>query len=137
MNAPPQQNRVSVNIDDDVAWLTEQINALKELGRRDEDDEEKIYDVSIRWGTALAGRLRRLVHYSCAGQLNEADERRYKELCEELRGLSELINRFGFAQPIFTDSPPATAKRFRGPKRAKSPRGLLGRGRARNPSQPT
>ncbi len=135
MNAA-QEQRVLVSIDDDVALLTEQINALKELGRKDEVDEEESYDVSIRWGTALAGRLRRLAHYSSLGQLNEADEHRYQELCEELRGLSDLIDRFGFAQPVFTDSPPASAKRHRGSRRAKSRRGLLRRGRAENHSQP-
>jgi hypothetical protein len=130
-------NHVSVSIDDDVAYLTEQIDALKELGSKDEVDEDECYDVSIRWGTALAGRLRRLVHYVSLGQLNDADQLRYQALCEELRGLSGLIERFEFAQPVFTDSPPASAKRHRGPKRAKSRRGLLRRGRAGSPSQPT
>ncbi len=137
MNAAHEHHRVSVSIDDDVALLTEQIDALKELGRKDEVDEEENYDFSIRWGTALAGRLRRLVHYSSAGELDEADEHRYQALCEELRGLSDVIGRFGLAQPVFTASPPASAKRHRGPKRAKSRRGLLRRGRAESPSQPT
>jgi hypothetical protein len=122
-----EHNRAPVNIDDDVAWLTEQINGLKELGRKTEVDEEESYDFSIRWGTALSGRLRRLVHYSSVGRLDPADERRYQALCEELRGLSDLINRFGLAEPVFIDSPPASAKRHRGPKPAKSRRGLLGR----------
>ena len=137
MSGAPLPNHVSVSIDDDVAWLTEQIYALKELGRKDEVDEDERYDVSIRWGTALAGRLPRLVHYSSLGQLSDADQRRYQALCEELRGVSGLIEHFGFAQPVFTDSPPASAKRHRGPKRAKSRRGLLRRGRAGSPSPPT
>lgn len=137
MNAAQKQNRVSVNIDDDVAWLTEQVNALKELGRKDEVGEEESYDVSIRWGTALAGRLRRLVHYSSLGRLDEADEHRYQALCEELRGLSDLIDRFGFARPMFTDSPPASATRHRGPRRARSRLGLLRRGRAETGSPAT
>jgi hypothetical protein len=122
-----EHNRAPVNIDDDVAWLTDQINGLKELSRMTEVDEEESYDFSIRWGTALSGRLRRLVHYSSLGRLDPADESRYQALCEELRGLSDLINRFGLAQPVFTDSPPASAKRHGGPKPAKSRRGLLGR----------
>ena len=137
MSRAQQPTHVSVSIDDDVAWLTEQIDALKELGSKDEVDEDECYDVSIRWGTALAGRLRRLVHYSSLGQLNDADQRRYQALCEELHGLSGLIERFGFAQPVFTDSSPASAKRHPGPKRAKSRRGLLRPGRAESPSQPT
>lgn len=134
MSAAQEQNRGPVSIDDDMELLTEQIHALKELAQKDEVDEEESYDFSIRWGTALAGRLRRLVHYSSLGQLDEADERRYQALCEELRGLSDLIDRFGLAQPIFTDSPPASAKRHRGPRRAKSRRGLLRRGRGENPA---
>lgn len=136
MSGAQQHNRVSVSIDDDVAWLTEQIDALRQLGSKDEVDEEECYDVSIRWGTALAGRLRRLVHYSSLSQLNDVDERRYQELCDELRSVSGLTERFGFAQPIFTDSPPASAKR-QGPRLAKSQRELLRRGRAGSFSQPT
>jgi hypothetical protein len=131
------EQRVPVSIDDDVAWLTEQINALKELGGKEEVDEEESYDFSIRWGTALAGRLRRLVHYSSLGRLDQADERRYQALCEELRALSDLINRFRLAQPVFTDSPAPSAKRYRGPKRAKSRRGLLGRLRPGTDSRAT
>lgn len=127
MSGAQEHDRAPVNIDDDVAWLTDQINGLKELGCMTEVDEEESYDFSIRWGTALSGRLRRLVHYSSLGRLDPADESRYRALCEELRGLSDLINRFGLAQPVFADSPPASAKRHRGPKRAKSRRGFLGR----------
>ena len=61
----------------------------------------------------LAGRLRRLVHYSSLGRLDDVDERRFHALCDELRTLSHLIDRFRLAQPNFTDASPATAKRFR------------------------
>ena len=127
MSTAPEETSAPINVDDDVEWLNEQIQELKELGQKKELAEGESYDFSIRWGTALAGRLRRLVHYSSLGQLDEADERRYQALCEELRGLSGLIDRFELAQPVFTDSPPASAKRHRGPRRAKSRRGLLGR----------
>jgi hypothetical protein len=120
VSAAHEQNRISVSIDDDVAWLTEQINALKKLSCKDDVDEEECYDLSIRWGTALAGRLRRLVHYSSLGQLNDADQQRYYALRDEICGLSDSIHRFGFAQPVFADSPAASAKRHR----------LLRRGRA-------
>jgi hypothetical protein len=137
VNGTQEHNRVPVSIDDDVVWLTEQINDLKQLGRKTEVDEDESYDFSIRWGTALSGRLRRLVHYSSLGRLEPADERRYQALCEELRGLSDLIDRFELAQPVFTDSSPASAKRHRGPKPAKSRRGLLGRLGSRTDSRAT
>lgn len=113
-----------IGIDDDFEWINEQIQALRRLGQKDEVDEGESYDFSIRWGTALAGRLRRLVLYSTQGILTEADERRFSALCDELRGLSELIDRFELAHPVFTDPVPAKAKRHRGPRRSSSRRGL-------------
>jgi hypothetical protein len=110
---------VDIDIDNDVKLITEQIKALKELAQ--EDDEEPIsegqrYDFSIRWGTVLAGRLRRLVHYGSLDRLSDADVRRFRALCDELRTLSHLIDRFRLAQLNFTDAPPATAKPGRPPK---------------------
>jgi hypothetical protein len=105
------ENPVPITIDDDVAWLSEQIQALKQLGRQDDVTDGEKYDFSIRWGTALAGRLPRLVHYSSRGLLGEADERRFQALCDELRGLSDLIDRMGVAQPVFTEPKPATSRR--------------------------
>ena len=105
MSAAQDENRVPVSIDDDVEVLTEQIDALKELGREDEVDDDEIYDLSIRWGTALSGRLPRLVHYSSLGLLEEADQRRFESLCEELRAVSELIGRFALARPVFAETP--------------------------------
>ncbi len=113
-------NPAPVTIDDDVEWLTEQIQALKQLGSQDEVDDGEKYDFSIRWGTALAGRLPRLVHYSSRGLLAEADERRFQALCDELRGLSDLIDRIGLARPVFS---PADERRLE-PKPANSRRGL-------------
>lgn len=110
-----------IGIDDDFELINEQIEALRELGRKEKLDEGESYDFSIRWGAALAGRLRRLVHYSAQGILSEADARRFESLCEELRGLSELIDRFDLAHPVFTDPSPAKAKRHTGPSRRKSP----------------
>jgi hypothetical protein len=113
-----------ITIDDDVEWLTEQIQALKQLGHQDEVSDSEKYDLSIRWGTALAGRLPRLVHYSSRGLLDDADERRFQALCDELRRLSGLIDQIGLIQPVFSDTPPAKAKRQREPRPAKSRRGL-------------
>lgn len=90
-----------VTIDDDVDLLREQIEALKQLGRRESVSESEIYDFSIRWGTALAGRFPRLVHYSSLKLLDEAGQREFETLRGELRALSDLIHRFGLAEPEF------------------------------------
>ncbi|WP_428343044.1 hypothetical protein [Mycobacterium sp.] len=123
MTAEMGENTAAVNIDDDVEWLTEQITALKELGLHDDVDEGQKYDVSIRWGAALAGRLPRLVHYSSRGLLDEADESRFQTLCDELRELSDVINRVGLARPVFSDAA-AEANGRREPRPATSRRGL-------------
>lgn len=111
MVADMEDNPAPISIDDDVEWLTEQIQALKQLGQNGEVSDGEKYDFSIRWGTALAGRLPRLVHYSSRGLLSEADERRFQALCEELRGLSDLIDRIGLVQPAFTEPRPAKSRR--------------------------
>ncbi|WP_375486004.1 hypothetical protein [uncultured Mycobacterium sp.] len=123
MTATPQ-SRAPIGVDDDFELINEQIQALKQLGAKDELADGERYDFSIRWGAALAGRLRRLVHYSAQGMLSEADERRFQSLCDELRGLSDLIDRFDLAHPVFTDSPPAEAKRHGATRRSSSRRGL-------------
>ncbi len=116
MSATQNRTRAAIDIDNDVELITQQIKALKELAKKDDEEaisEGQRYDFSIRWGTVLAGRLRRLVHYSSLGRLDDADERRFQVLRDELRTLSHLIERFRLASPNFTDSPPAKAKRFR------------------------
>lgn len=105
MSTAPQQDSATVCIDDDVELLTEQITALKELGDKDDVDDDEIYDLSIRWGTALAGRLPRLVHYSSLGSLGDADQGRFQSLCDDLRAVADLIDRFGFARPLFDEMP--------------------------------
>lgn len=98
MSATPN-DRTPVNIDDDVAFLTEQIEGLKQLAQRDDVDDEEIYDLSIRWGTALAGRLPRLAHYNSLGELDDEDQQRFGSLCDQLRELSPLIERFDLTRP--------------------------------------
>jgi hypothetical protein len=120
MTSAMNDNPTPVTIDDDIEWLTEQILALKQLGSQDDVDDGQKYDFSIRWGTALAGRLPRLVHYSSRGLLADADERRFQALCDELRGLFDLIDRIGLARPDFTPA----AERRPGPRPTNSPRGL-------------
>ena len=87
------QTPAAITVDDDIDWLTEQIEALKELGRQEQVSDGEKYDFSIRWGTALAGRLPRLVHYSSRGLLDEPTRTRFQALCDDLRGLSDLIDR--------------------------------------------
>ncbi|OBG32690.1 hypothetical protein [Mycobacterium sp. E3198] len=112
MSATRHRTR-AVDIDHDVELITQQITALRELAKRDDEQaisEGQRYDFSIRWGTVLAGRLRRLTHYSSLGHLDEADERRFHALRDELCTLSHVIERFRLATPNFADEPP-TAKR--------------------------
>ena len=116
MNAHP----APISIDDDLAWLSELAQALKQLGAQRDVDQGQTYDFSIRWGTALAGRLPRLVHYSSRGMLTADDERRFHDLCNELRGLSDLIERLRLTRPALSSQ----AERCREPKPATSRRGL-------------
>lgn len=115
------EDRTPVSIDDDVAFLTEQIEALHRLGQRDDADDEEVYDLSIRWGAALAGRLPRLAHYDSLGQLGADDQRRFRSLCDQLRELSPLIERFDLARPRLpgsTDGQASGRRRSRqGPSR--------------------
>jgi hypothetical protein len=110
-----EEKPAPITIDDDVQWLTEQIQALQKLGQQDEVTESEKYDFSIRWGVALAGRLPRLVHYSSRGLLDDADLHRFDALCDELRRLSDLIDRIGLAQPVFSETVPRPATSRRGP----------------------
>lgn len=103
------EHRTATGVDDDLDLLAEQISALRELGQRDEVSDEQIYDFSIRWGTALAGRLRRLAHYSALGLLDAADEVGFHTLCKELNEVSTLIDRFKLTRPRLAGE--ATASR--------------------------
>ncbi len=101
-----QRNQAPVSIDDDMEVLTEQLRALRELAGRQDVDDDQIYDLSIHWGAALAGRLPRLVHYSALGRLDDADERSFQGLCNELRAVQNLIERFGLSRPKLPSSRP-------------------------------
>ncbi|MDD4867209.1 MAG: hypothetical protein PHQ28_08870 [Mycobacterium sp.] len=123
--------RAAVNIDDDVDFITEQIQRLKELAQqnaeRDQLNDEDVYDLSVRWGTALAGRLPRMAYFSSSGLLSDGDERRFQSLCEDLRGLSPLVERFKLARPDLEHCPDARAggrhhRKKRAPKRKRFPR---------------
>lgn len=112
-NPPRPAFKTNIDIDNDVALITQQIRALRELAKADDEEpisEGRRYDFSIRWGTVLAGRLSRLRHYGSLGRLDDADMRRFAALRDELRTLSHLIDRFRLARPNFTDGPPSGAK---------------------------
>ncbi|OQZ92447.1 hypothetical protein BST11_05860 [Mycobacterium alsense] len=106
MSATQNPARPAVDIDNDVALITQQIDALRRLAQQDDEEpisEGQRYDFSIRWGTVLAGRLRRLRHYGSLGRLDDADVHRFAALRDELRTISHLIDRFRLARPDFTD----------------------------------
>ncbi|BBY01861.1 hypothetical protein [Mycobacterium seoulense] len=115
------QGRAPIAIDADVEFLTRQIEALEALGRKDSVDEGEVYDVSVRWGVALAGRLPRLVHYSSLGLLDDADRHRFESLCTGLRGVSGLAEKLGLPRPVLPGDEVAPKKRhhqFRMPLRS-------------------
>lgn len=103
--------RAPVAIDADVEMLAEQVEALQALGRKSSVEDGEVYDVSVRWGAALAGRLPRLVHYSSLGLLDKADRRRFDSLCEQLRGVSGLAEKLGLPCPVLPGEATASAKR--------------------------
>jgi hypothetical protein len=96
---PEHEHHTAVGVDDDVELIKRQMTALRELGRRGSVSEDEIYDFSIRWGTVLAGRVRRLAHYSALGLLAEADAAKFHVLREELDELTGLIDRFRLTRP--------------------------------------
>lgn len=112
MSVTPEVRR-PVDIDDDVEFLAEQVEALKALGRKDSVDEGEVYDVSIRWGAALAGRLPRLAHYDSLGALDQGDQQRFRALCEELRSVSEVAQRLGLPRPVLPGEKAAGRRRHR------------------------
>lgn len=109
MSAQPEDQTV-VGVDDDMELIKRQITALRELGQRGSVSEDEIYDFSIKWGTVLSGRVRRLAHYSALGLLAEADAAKFPALREELEELSGLIDRFRLTRP----RPAGHANRQRG-----------------------
>ena len=115
-----QHDATPVSIDDDVAFLTEQIEALRQLGARDDVDDDEIYDLSIRWGTALAGRLPRMAHYDSLRQLTGDDQRRFRSLCDQLGELSPLIERFDLTRPRLPGSTDGQASRGHRPRKRPS-----------------
>lgn len=99
MSAPPQHDRPTISIDDDVALLSERLHELKRLGDNKEVSNSEVYNFSIQWGVALAGRLPRLVYYDARGLLSDTDAKRFHSLCDEFRAVSVIAARLGLASP--------------------------------------
>ncbi|OBI39882.1 hypothetical protein A5709_10715 [Mycobacterium sp. E1386] len=116
------EGRAPVSIDPDVEFLAEQIEALRALGQKDSVDDDELYDLSVRWGAALAGRLPRLVHYSSLGLLDDADQHRFQSLCEDLRGVAGLAEKLGLPRPALPGDQIARAKGRRLRMRSRSPK---------------
>lgn len=99
------------NVADEMEMLATQIAALRKLETLEGLSEDQIYDFSVRWGTALAARLRRLAQYSAMGLFDGADEVDFQTLRAELDELSSLIKRFQLARsrPIVAARHPRSA----------------------------
>ena len=88
-------------IDRDIDMISSALEELHDLGSDDHkaQDDAKIYDFSIRWGTLLSGRLQRLDHYHRAKELTRDQELRYRNLREQLGDAAPQAQRLGIAQP--------------------------------------
>jgi hypothetical protein len=88
-------------IDADLSIVSAQTEALRELASDPAraEDGSRVYDFSVRWGTLMSGRLKRLEHYYRAGELTEDQERRYRELRHELKDAKPLTDRLDISPP--------------------------------------
>jgi hypothetical protein len=91
-------------IDRDLGMISAALEELRQLAsdREKAQDSAKVYDFSIRWGVLMSGRLERLDHYHRAGELTKDQERRYRELRQELRVAAPQAERLGIARPTIT-----------------------------------
>lgn len=86
--------------DTDLDLLFDQVEAVRRLAGQERDpDPDRVYDVSIRWGTLLSGRLARLTYYADRGELSPSEQGRYEALREELRDLAPAVVRLGLSPP--------------------------------------
>jgi hypothetical protein len=97
----PEHKAPPPGIDRDIEMISAALEELRQLasGRKNAQDDAKIYDFSIRWGVLLSGRLERLEHYNRAGDLNQDQERRYRELRRELDEAAPQAERLDIARP--------------------------------------
>jgi hypothetical protein len=88
-------------IDRDIDMISAALEELNSLASDEQKarDDARIYDFSIRWGVLLSGRLQRLDHYHRAGELTRDQERRYRELKQELSEATPRAEGLGIARP--------------------------------------
>lgn len=93
-NEPPGMDR-------DLDMLFAEVEALRELASDSEkaEDGARVYDFSIRWGTLMSGRLKRVEHYYRAGELTGDQTRRYRALRRELKSSTHLTDSLGISRP--------------------------------------
>lgn len=87
--------------DVDLELLFDQVAAVRQLARDVErkPDPDRVYDVSIRWGTLLSGRLARLTYYADRGELSPPEQARYEQLQDDLRDVTPAAVRLGLHPP--------------------------------------
>lgn len=76
-------------------------------------DPGRVYDFSIRWGTYLSGRLRRLEYRDRAGALGTPEKARYEQLRRRLQEVAPAARRLGLAQPAVVEDGTRRAARHR------------------------
>ncbi len=86
-------------VDADIGMVGAGIEALRALDSEKAQDEDRVYDFSIKWGVLLSGRLKRLEHYYREGGLTEDQRSRYRELRRELEDATSLMERLGLGKP--------------------------------------
>jgi hypothetical protein len=88
-------------VDADLGMVGLGIEALRDLALDPEkaQDDDRVYDFSIRWGVLLSGRLKRLEHYYREGRLNEDQRSHYQELRRDLKDAVPLMERLGLGKP--------------------------------------
>jgi hypothetical protein len=97
----PEPNAGPPGIHRDIGMISAALEELRQLAsdQQKAQDSAKIYDFSIRWGVLVSGRLERLEHYHRSGELTQDQERRYRELEQELRDAAPHAERLGIARP--------------------------------------
>lgn len=88
-------------VDADLGLIASEIEALRDLASDSGkvQDEDRVYDFSIRWGVLLSGRLKRLEYYYRAGELTGDQRSRYRELRRDLKDAMPQIERLGLGRP--------------------------------------
>jgi len=91
----------SEGADADLDFLFGQLDQLLRLAKNPDaaSDGDQRYDLSIRWGVLLSGRLQRVLHYARRGELTVNEQERFVELCSRLRDAAPVARALGVADP--------------------------------------